>query len=182
MLLGKDRVVKVYGHFSSGQRHWSKGGSVSSPICEKFYANDGLHPNTTGSRLLGALISKTIAKASQKANPDTFTKEQKQSEAVCQASPQSAAKTHQPMSAGRCINFTETCAPPPLIDNLNHFPHLTEPKIGTDSLQKDGHRCETMAILAGYSDAVKKPVTDKVNQSTSLKTRRKKTCKLLKIL
>ena len=180
MLLGKDRVVKLFGHFSSGRRHRSDSGpAMSSPICEKFYTNDGLHLNTTGSRLLGALISKTIAKSSQKANPDTNSKIQKQSEAMCSASLQSASKTHQPISARRYINFTETCAPPPLIDNLSHFPHLSEPKNRADNLQGDGQRCE--AILVGYSDVVKKTVKEKVEQSsTSLKTR--KTCKLLKLL
>ena len=184
MLLGKNRVVKVFGHFSSGRKYCSKGSpEISTSICEKFYVGDGLHLNTTGSKLLGALISKTIARASQrdKMDPDTNTIIQKKSEATCSGSG-SVPETHQPVRT--YINFTENHTPPPPTDNLNHFPHLTQPTAGADIVHgvpvENGWK-RSGVVLTGYSDAVKKvpAVKTEVNKSTSLPTRQKRTCKLM---
>ena len=182
MLLGKDRVVKVFGHFSSGRKYCSKGSpGISTSICEKFYVGDGLHLNTTGSKLLGALISKTIARASQKdkANPDINSIIQKKSEATCSGSG-SVPETHQPVRT--YINFTENHTPPPPADNLNHFPHLTQPTTGADIVHwvENGWK-KSDVVSTGYSDAVRKApaVKTEVNKSTSLPTRQKRTCKLM---
>ena len=66
--IGTARVVKTFNHFSSTMK---KNGTSSRTICEKFYKTDGLHPNRTGSKLLGALISKCVYKALKSGKADT---------------------------------------------------------------------------------------------------------------
>ena len=125
--IGTARVVKTFNHFSSTIK---KNGTSSRTICEKFYKTDGLHPNRTGSKLLGALISKCVYKALKNRKADTPNVLSEVVPAALRSGVENRSKAqtvpeiHQPRSTLPRMVIRNTFTPPPPIDDLEHYPSL----------------------------------------------------------
>ena len=178
--IGSDRVVKVFNHFSSSIK---RNGVSLSTICSKFFKDDGLHPNKTGSKLLGALLSKCLCKAlksgkfdSQKVLPTEVVLER--SDGAIYSKKQAVSDIHQPKGAHPRMVIRGTYTPPPQMDDLNHFPCLpkkTQPHEAGGKIERGVSG--TGAVLLGYDEAVKKVVTKKTTPPP--KVREKRTCKCM---
>ena len=174
--IGTAGVVKTFSHFSSSVK---KNGTPSRTICEKFYKTDGLHPNRTGSKLLGALISKCVYKAlkSGKANTPNVLPEAVPAALRSGVGNHSKAQTvpdiHQPRSTLPRMVIRNTFTPPPPMDDLEHYPSLTEQSGGKSECGVSG----TDSLLTGYDEAVKKVVVRKATPPP--RVREKRTCKYI---
>ena len=179
--IGTARVVKTFNHFSSTIK---KNGTSSRTICEKFYKTDGLHPNRTGSKLLGALISKCVYKALKSGKADTPNVLSEVVPAALQSGvgignrsqAQTVPEIHQPRSTLPRMVIRNTFTPPPPIDDLEHYPSLPQPL-------EAGGECErgvwgTGGVLAGYNEAVKRVVIKKTTPPPKV-IREKRTCKYI---
>ena len=170
-------MVKVFNHFSSSTK---RNGVSLSTICSKFFRDDGLHPNKTGSKLLGALISKCIYKAlkSEKTDSRMVLPEVvvERSDCAIYSNKQTISDIHQPKSTLPRLIIRD--APPPQIDDLNHFPCLPN----KSQPHEAGGNCErgvngTDGVLLGYNEAVKKVVIRKTTPPP--KVREKRTCECM---
>ena len=177
--IGTAHVVKTFSHFSSTMK---KNGRSSRTICEKFYKTDGLHPNRTGSKLLGALISKCVYKAlkSGKANTPNVLSEvvpaALQSGVGNRSKTETVPEIHQPRSTLPRMVIRNTFTPPPPMDDLQHYPSLPRP------LEARGE-CErgvwgTDGVLLGYSEAVTRVVIKKTTPPPKVRDQRP-TCKYI---
>lgn len=121
-------------------------------ICRKFYGNDGLHFNSTGLQLLGALISRFLFKAF------------KEEPAIIQKTPSTqefggpTSSTFKLESAhGICspprIVFADASLPPPSVADPHHFPPLPASDFVLGNVESN-----SAPVLTGFSDAVTKQV------------------------
>ena len=181
--VGPERLVETFRHFSRSSQN-KNNGAAAATICKKFYRGDGLHPNQTGSQLLGALISRSVCRALEcersrtSASPPRTVRSKKDVtvENVCSGLP----VIPPPALPPRMI-FIDAHAPPPPMDDIYHFPALptNEVKAG------NGYRRKNLTELAGYSKAVKcqakpkKTDGDLTQLKTLLPPKKKKDCKLI---
>ena len=173
--VGTARVVKTFSHFSSSVK---KNGTSSRTICEKFYKTDGLHPNRTGSKLLGALISKCVYKAMKSGKAETLNV---LSEAVPvpvrsvvenRSKAQTISEIHQPKSTLPRMIIRNSITPPPPMDDIDQYPPLpNQPQ------QLERGVSGTDGVLFGYNEAVKKVVVKKTTPPP--KVRENRTCKYM---
>ena len=133
--VGPERLVETFRHFSRSSQN-KNNGAAAATICKKFYRGDGLHPNQTGSQLLGALISRSVCRALEcersqtSASPPRTVRSQKDVtvEKECSGVPEIPP----PASPPRMI-FIDAHAPPPPMDDIFLFPVL--PIIGSQGWQ-----------------------------------------------
>ena len=176
--IGTTRVVKTFNHFSSTIK---KNGTSSRTICEKFYRTDGLHLNRTGSKLLGALISKCVYKALKSGKADTPNVPSEVVRAALRSGvgignrsqAQTVPEIHQPRSTLPRMVIRNTFTPPPPMDDLEHYPSLPEQSGGKSECGVSG----TDSVLTGYDEAVKKVVVRKATPPPEV--REKRTCKYI---
>ena len=188
-LLGSESLIETFQQFSSNSRKdltaRDINGSVQPTICRKFFYGDGLHPNQTGSKLLGALISRSVCRALEcersqtSASPPRTVRSQFKDvtvKKVCSGVP----AIPPPASPPRMI-FVDAQAPPPHMDDIFHFPALP------DNQHSEG--CKNHTGLTGYSEAVRSQPKPKKSDGdlTQLKTsspppKKKKDCKYRKII
>ena len=160
-VVGTQRVIRVFKHFSSGGKRL---GALHT-ICGKFYKKDGLHPNVTGSKLLGALLSRSVVNTLKERKPP-------QEKFVGAAKPP-VSDIHQPKSSSPHIEFRDTRAPPPPADDLHNFPSLPRAR------QVVGGVGDSIVMLAGYSEAVLRVKESNVNEPTVPLLREKTTCECM---
>ena len=180
--VGPERLIETFRHFSSTSRN-KNNGAAQATICKKFYRGDGLHPNHTGSKLLGALVSRSVCRALEcersqtSASPPRTVRSQKDVsvEKVCSGVPEIPPPASPPR-----IMFVDAQAPPPPMDDIFHFPAL-----------HNNQRREIIknhTNLTGYSEAVrsqakpKKSDGDLTQLKTSLPSKRRTDCKFQKII
>ena len=157
--LGTRRVVKVFTHFSSGGR---RSGSLPT-ICGKFYKRDGLHPNATGTKLLGALICRSVI--------STLGGRKTPQEKPMEEVKPPVSEIHQPESTSPHIVFRDTCAPPPPSDDHQQFPSLPRQVVeGVSS---------SPVLLTGYSKAVLRVKESTVGESSIPLPRKKTKCECM---
>ena len=176
--LGKNRVVKVFNHFSSSIK---RNGVSLSTICPKFFRDDGLHPNKTGSKLLGALISKCLYKALKSGKPDNQVQPEvvlERSDGASYSKKQVFSDIHQPKGTHPRMIVRDTHTPPPQMDDLDHFPCLTKISQPHEAGGKRERGVSgTVGVLTGYNEAVKRVVIK--NTTPPPKVREKRTCKCM---
>ena len=173
--IGTARVVKTFSHFSASTK---KNGTSSPTICEKFYKTDGLHPNRTGSKLLGALISKCVYKALKRVKADTSNALSEvvpvpiRSVVANRSKAQTISEIHQPISTLPRMIIRNRITPPPPMDDMDQYPPLPKQpqQLGRGVSGTDG-----VLMPMGYDEAVKKVVIKKTTPPP--KTREKRTCK-----
>ena len=177
-IVGSNRVIRVFNQFSSGGRGDGQKDSLPT-ICKKFYRRDGLHPNETGAKLLGALISQSVFNALKKvkstpSNPQRFPVG---GEDETKANGSAFSKVHRTHSQSKSalprMIFRETYVPPPPLEDPQHFPHLE-----TNSRPEDVSSFPL--VLSGYSEAVKREViapTALPEQQPLHRVRQTRTCK-----
>ena len=170
--IGTARVIKTFSHFSSSVK---KNGTSSRTICEKFYKTDGLHLNRTGSKLLGALISKFVYKALKCGKADSpyvlseVVPAPVRSGVGNRSKSQTVPEIHQPRSTLPRMVIKHTTPPPPM-DDIDQYPPLPR-----QSPQLERGVSGTGGDLLGYNEAVKKVV---IKKTTPLpKVKEKRTCK-----
>ena len=180
-------MIETFRHFSSSSRNKSNG-AVKPTICRKFFRSDELHPNHTGAKLLGALISRSVCRALECERSQTS------------ASPPRTVRPHTVVSVETAqpsvpdtprstvtpprILFVDAHAPPPPLDDMQHFPLLPGNKVesGSGHPQRESFNLSTLE-LTGYNEAVKNIVEPKKTErvSTQMKTssppKRKSKCK-----
>lgn len=148
-------MIRLFKHFAGNEKYWHGGPGGGSPtVCWKFYGNDGLHFNSTGSELLGALISRFLFKAFKE--KQTAIPKAPSTQKPC-GSPPSTAKlesVHGISSPPRIV-FAGASSPPPSAADPHHYPPLTD----LDIVVGYGEKNLSTPVLTGFSDAVTKKVT-----------------------
>ena len=155
-------MIRVFNQFSSSGRGDGQKDSLPT-ICKKFYRRDGLHPNETGSQLLGALISQSVFKALKEGK--TPSSNLLRSPVCVENKPEgigsaiSVRRTYsQSKSALPQMIFRDTYSPPPPLEDPHHYPHLSPlvNELETNSRPEDVSSFPL--VLSGYSEAVKREV------------------------
>ena len=177
--VGTHRVIPAFNQFSSSGRGNSHKDSLPT-ICRKFYMKDGLHPNETGSQLLGALISQSVFKTLKEVNsPKRLPASRERRPEECASSVQSEepavspARLTQSKSALPQMIFRSSYVPPPPMEDPHHFP-LLSPLV-------DGAGTRSPCVLTGFSEAIKREVTistPPTEQQPLPEIRHNRTCKL----
>ena len=178
--IGTARVVKTFNQFGSSMK---KNGKSSTTICEKFYKTDGLHPNRTGSKLLGALISKCVYKALKSGKAETPNVANVLSEVVPvpvrsvvanRSKAQTISEIHQPKNTLPRMIMRNSITPPPPIEDTDQYPPLPKQ---SPQLERGVTVSGTDGVLLGYNEAVKKVV---IKNTTPLpQVKEKRTCKYI---
>ena len=141
----------------------------------------GLHPNKTGSKLLGALISKCLYKALKSGKPDNQVQPEvvlERSDGASYSKKQVFSDIHQPKGTHPRMIVRDTHTPPPQMDDLDHFPCLTKISQPHEAGGKRERGVSgTVGVLTGYNEAVKRVVIK--NTTPPPKVREKRTCKCM---
>ena len=180
-------MIETFRHFSSNSRNKSNG-AIKPTICRKFFRRDELHPNHTGAKLLGALISRSVCSALECERSQTSASPPRtiRPHTVVNVETVQPSVPETPRSSPPRILFVDAHAPPPPLDDMQHFPLLpgNEVKAGSGHPQREScNLSNSTELQTGYSEAVKSIVEPKKTErvSTQLKTssppKRKLKCK-----
>ena len=179
-------MIETFRHFSGNSRNKSNG-AVKPTICRKFFRSDELHPNHTGAKLLGALISRSVCCALECERSQTPASPPRtiRPHTVVSVETVQPSVPETPRSTSSRILFVDAHAPPPPLDDMQHFPLLqgNEVKAGSGHPQRESCNLVSTELQTGYSEAVKSIVEPKKTErvSTQLKTssppKRKLKCK-----
>ena len=175
-IVGNHRVIRVFNQFSSNGRGNSHKDSLPT-ICRKFFMRDGLHPNDTGSQLLGALISQSVFKTLKEVNspqrlPASRERRQEECASVVQSEEPAVSPVRLTQSKSELpqMIFRNSCVPPPPMEDPHHFP-LLSPLV-------DGAENRSPCVLTGFSEAIKREVTISTPPTKQQpEIRHKRTCK-----
>ena len=179
--LGTSRVVRLFNHFASSRKDWHGGlGGTSPTICPKFYGNDGLHFNSTGSKLLGALVSRSVFKAMRK-EPTQIAETPYIMQDLDR--PTASGVNLEPSHNSRPrILFADISSPPPPVSDHHHYPPLPTPVHRVTC--NEGSAESALNVLTGFSDAVTKEVkkfTKTEEKKNPIKCKRKSKCTFLSL-
>ena len=164
--VGPKRLIETFRHFSSNCRN-KNNGAPQTTICKKFFRGDGLHPNQTGAKLLGALISRSVCRALEyersqtSASPPQTVRPQPAVTVETASSVQPMRIPDIPPHSPPRMMFIDAHAPPPPIDDFIHFPALPNNEVMAGSSDRRRESYKIDVELTGYDEAVKSEVKPK---------------------